>query len=267
VLNRFFRKGLLQVVGSPWLPGFYTLKAEEAVLVPPAILNQGRTCKMLLCITSGPVEASPWYSFEGDPMMVLRVRDEWKSFENYMASFKQKYRQRIKKAMKDNAALEVREVVLGGAVREELGYMLNRSLKDRVVALPADTTQLLSLYEQCFSSHYKIWAFYKGEAIHGFISVLEDGPVLRAMHFASNEDAPDGFYTRAMMKVVEHGILGGFAEINLGRTATEIKSTYGAEPRENYFSFYSSARTTRLLLAAIAKRYRPKSYIIRSPFK
>jgi hypothetical protein len=70
-----------------------------------------------------------------------------------------------------------------------------------------------------------------------------------------------------MFEVIHRGIEGGFAEINLGRTATEIKSTYGAQVRENYFSFYTNKPVLRMILKVAHKRYRPKSYTLRSPFK
>jgi len=54
--------------------------------------------------------------------------------------------------------------------------------------------------------------------------------------------------------------------VHLGRTATEIKSTYGAVPEENYFSFYSSSRFFQFLMRLADRYYRPKAYTLRSPF-
>jgi len=63
------------------------------------------------------------------------------------------------------------------------------------------------------------------------------------------------------------GIEGGYQKVSLGRTATEIKSTYGAEPEVNYFSFYSANWFFRVMLKLAQNRYKPKSYILRRPFK
>ena len=48
------------------------------------------------------------------------------------------------------------------------------------------------------------------------------------MHYGAAEKAPEGLYSLLMFETIHRGIQGGFTEINLGRTATEIKSTYGA---------------------------------------
>ena len=87
------------------------------------------------------------------------------------------------------------------------------------------------------------------------------------MHYGAFDEAPDGLYSLLMFEVIHRGIEGGFAEINLGRTATEIKSTYGAQARENFFSFYTNKPVLRMILKVAYKRYRPKSYTLRSPFK
>ena len=70
-----------------------------------------------------------------------------------------------------------------------------------------------------------------------------------------------------MFETIHRGIEGGFDEINLGRTATEIKSTYGAVARENYFSFYTGRPLLKMILRAAKKRYKLKEYTLRSPFK
>ena len=96
---------------------------------------------------------------------------------------------------------------------------------------------------------------------------MDDGKLLRAMHFGSKRSAPQEFYSFTMFHMIRLGIEGGFNKVSLGRTATEIKSTYGAVPEENYFSFYSENWFFKRLLRLAQKRYQPKHYVLRSPFK
>jgi hypothetical protein len=74
-------------------------------------------------------------------------------------------------------------------------------------------------------------------------------------------------YSFAMFSVIQRGIEAGVSKINLGRTATEIKSAYGAVPEHNYFSFYTESMLFKSALAVAARRYTPKDFELRSPFK
>ena len=100
-----------------------------------------------------------------------------------------------------------------------------------------------------------------------FITLLEDGSVLRAMHYGCEDDAPSEIYSLLMFRAIREGIEGPFKEVNLGRTGTEIKSTYGAVAQPNYFSFYTRNPLLRWGLGIVARRYEPKTFELRSPFK
>jgi len=54
----------------------------------------------------------------------------------------------------------------------------------------------------------------------GFLSIVEDGTLLRAMHFGSSDSSPNDFYSYAMFYVIRLGIEGGHQKVSLGRTAT-----------------------------------------------
>ena len=107
VLNRWIRKGILQVIGSPWLPGFWILSPEQSDRALVAIKKMRLPVKLLLSVSSASMnENKNWFSFKADPMMSVEVR--WNSFESYTQEMKKKYRARLKKVMKSNMALEER---------------------------------------------------------------------------------------------------------------------------------------------------------------
>ena len=84
--NAIIRKGILQVAGSPWLPGFWNLSAEKAEVVLQAFQAQGATCTLFLSFTDAPVSSKGWHSYKGDPYMVLPI--SWSSFDEYVAEMK-----------------------------------------------------------------------------------------------------------------------------------------------------------------------------------
>jgi len=262
--NAIIRKGILQVAGSPWLPGFWNLSAEQAEVALQAFQAQGATYKLFLSFTDAPVSSKGWHSYKGDPFMVLPV--SWSSFDEYVAEMKKKYRARVRKVQKNNDGIRVEILPLEGPQFEQCIAMLEVTLRDKVVALPGNLGQLLGMFNSCFGESFKLFGFYRDEELIGFISCIEDGPVLRAMHFGQSDDAPEDFYSHAMFTLIGHGITTGVQKVHLGRTATEIKSTYGAVPEENYFSFYSSSRFFQFLMRLADRYYLPKAYTLRNPF-
>ncbi len=252
----------VQVLGSFWLPGMHIYSANDIQSIPTI----GALPKSLLFVgaTTEPVNNYNWYSFKGDPLMV--VENRWGSVEDYVNSFKKKYRARYRKAMELGSTVETFYVNQPDDF-EDCCQMFQSTLAPKVAALPENLSLLLEGFGSWFGEDYKVLAAKQDGRIIGFIGYLKDGEVLRAMHYGAIEDAPGGLYSLLMFEVIHRGIEGGFSEINLGRTATEIKSTYGAVARDNYFSFYTTKPLLKLVLRIAKNRYQPKGYILRSALK
>jgi predicted N-acyltransferase len=264
LVNSIIRRGVLEVVGSPWLPGFWVLSKDEAVRVLHKVQEDSHACRLLLSVTKEPIKEKGWHSYQGDPMMVLEV--QWENFEAYVASMKKKYRARVRKTFRNNEGVRWEVLDLNPENLRLCANFLESTLSDKVVALPVHLDSLLSTFVNCFGDRFKILGFYKEERLIGFISSVAAEDELRAMHFGAQEDAPEDFYSFAMFTLIEQGIAQKVKRINLGRTATEIKSTYGALAEENYFSFYSQMRVMQWLMRVVDKKYAPKPYTLRSPF-
>lgn len=252
----------VQVLGSFWLPGMHIYTSNEIQSIP-AISTLPKS-SLFVGTTTEPVRHNNWYSFKGDPLMVIENR--WESVEEYATSFKKKYRARYRKA------LELQSTVETSNVTQQIDFqyccdMFQSTLAPKVAALPENLSVLLEGFSTWFGEDYQVLAAKKDGRIIGFIGYLKDGEVLRAMHYGAAEDAPGGLYSLLMFEVIHRGIEGGFKEINLGRTATEIKSTYGAVARDNYFSFYTTKPLLKLILRIAKKKYQPKDYILRSALK
>mgnify|MGYP000462072924 CR=1 FL=1 len=219
-------------------------------------------------VTQEPLSGPGWFSFEADPFMVLSIRSHWAQLSDYEQDLRKKYRARLKKNQQLTRAVAVQPVSLEDPdLRARCAKLLEQTLVDKVVALPGDTEALLLKFALCFGSKFKAWGFFSGGVLEAFITLVEDGPVLRAMHFGKSTDSDPSLYSKAMFHAIELGIEGSFAEVHLGRTATEIKSTYGAQARPNYFSFYTQNWWWRRLLKRAQKRYLPGVYTLRDALK
>jgi len=145
--NAIIRKGILQVAGSPWLPGFWSLSAEKAEVALQAFKEQGATCTLFLSFTDAPVSSKGWHSYEGDPFMVLPV--SWANFDEYVGAMKKKYRARVRKVQKNNQGIRVEVLPKKGPQFEQCVAMLEATLRDKVVALPGNFEHLLETFDRC----------------------------------------------------------------------------------------------------------------------
>ena len=263
MINAFVRKGVLEVVGSPWLPGFWIQKPEVLQSLVGS-LNL-KLPILLMGVSDTPVSQDNWTSFRAEPFMI--VDNRWNSFQEYMDSMKTKYRSRLKKAARFREGYDVVELEHNEDNITRCAGMLEKTLTDKVAVLPIDLSELIIRFKVWFKEDYKIFGIQDKGELKGFISVVEDGECLRAMHYGTLKSNPDMMYSLAMFHVIEYGIEHGFKQINLGRTATEIKSTYGARAAENHFSFYTRNVLLKFALYIAKRTYVPKEYKVRSPFK
>lgn len=254
----------VKVMGSLWLPGFYVLNEEQA----REAVRECKDSRVHFAVTSVPIKGKEWRSFIGDPFMVLTRRENWLEMTDYTSQLKQKYRARYKKTMQATSGGEVRQMDLSQVAQlEACASLLANTLVDKVIFMPKDLKGLLQKFVTCFGEQFEVWGFFEGEDLQAFISVVRDGEVLRAMHFGKRPDAKEQWYSRAMFHVIECGIIGHYHKIHLGRTATEIKSTYGAEAVENYMSFHTTRRRWRWLFDWAERKYKPKQYTLRQALK
>lgn len=252
----------VQVLGSFWLPGMHVYSSDDIQTIPN--LSDFPKSSVFVGTTNEAVREKNWFSFKGDPLMV--VVNQWGSIREYVDSFKKKYRARYRKVMELKSSVKI-YYVSSHSDLEQCCEMFQETLAPKVAALPKNLSSLLENFGLWFGEEYKVLAAKQDGNIVAFIGYLKDGEILRAMHYGAAEGAPNGIYSLLMFEVIHRGIQGGIKEINLGRTATEIKSTYGAEARENYFSFHTTKPVLKLLFKVAQKKYRPKGYTLRSAFK
>jgi hypothetical protein len=207
-----------------------------------------------------------------EPFMVLPIRPEWQSFEDYLGAMSTKYRTRAKKALKLAEGCE--HVDLSHAPVHTwapwASYLLKQTLRDKTVTLPASLEVLLKVYKENLGEAFRVFGYRKDGHWVGFITAIVDDDAVHAMHmgFEPSYAQQSQFYQRSMMDLVRLAIEERKPLLNMGRTATEMKSTMGAIPVENSFVFFSPRPVVRALLRLYARRFhRLPNYTLRSPFK
>ncbi len=210
------------------------------------------------------------------PVMQLELWPEWATFDDYLDSLHAKARTRAKRALKKAAPLHQRELSLAEVAHYQADiHALYQKVADQsrfnlfhypegyapqLKAELGDRFRLLAYFDQAEGQ----------EKMVGFCTTIANYGVLEA-HFIGFDQAYNAshqLYLAMLYDILALGIAERAWRINYGRTATEIKSSLGAEPVE----MYCYLRHVNPLLNALAPNLvkyldQPEPWQPRSPFK
>ncbi|NNE25340.1 MAG: GNAT family N-acetyltransferase [Saprospiraceae bacterium] len=215
---------------------------------------------------------SNFTKFKVQPDMVVSINQDWRSYDDYLAAVKSKYRVKFKKVAKRGGALEFRDLNV-----EDL-----ESLNDEMYALYSKTADkasfsLFKLHPEYFLELKKIFGddfIVRGVFLNGkmvaFFTIIINGKNADA-HFLGYDvslNSKHQIYFNVLLKLVEAAILQRAEYLNLSRTALEIKSSVGAEPYAMHIYLKHNTNFLNKLLPVILARIVPKEdWIQRVPFK
>lgn len=172
---------------------------------------------------------------ETDPDMVLELKPQWRTYEDYLASLNSKYRKTSRQIDKEIAAagcrVESLEDLAGHAAQLHALYLqVHEHARLRLVTLKPDFIPALS---QTFRDELRCTVIRRGDGeLLGFVTTLKDGETAVGYYIgfdrATNAEVP--LYFRLLQAVVDDAIKLGCRRLSLGRTALEPKARLGARP-------------------------------------
>ncbi len=210
--------------------------------------------------------------FTVQPNMVMRLRSEWKTFEDYKASMLSKYRVRLKRALKKGKDFE--KVEFDAAMIEEnldRLYELYEGIAENsgFNMVNLNKQYLLGLKKQ-FPDKFKLTGYYLEGKLVGYFTTILNGNELEA-HFLGFEQALNRecqIYLNILYDIVKEGIAQQVEEVVFARTAMEIKSSVGAVAEEMYCYLRHRNSFTNKFVKPILEYLRPdKEWKPRHPFK
>ena len=206
------------------------------------------------------------------PNMELSIPGAWRQPADYRAALTSKYRVRYRRARKKARNLRCREMS-----EEELAHRrtemheLYRSIATdagfNAVALPVGYFWEL---RRILSDRFRVFGYFRGERLVGFRTELA-GPRRLFAHYIGFDPAINRqtqLYQNMLYDLLESAIEGGFATLDYGRTALEIKSSVGAEPVAYFCGLKSLVPGLNGLIEPIANYLSPvPEWQPRSPFR
>lgn len=180
------------------------------------------------------LDKAGFVEFKVQPNMTLQL--PFADFEAYLAAMSTKYRTRAKRAFKKLEGVEKREMTLHD-VRHELTHIYNlyRKIAQNAGFNMVDLNEdYLFALKRDFSPHFRIFGYYKDNALIAYYTAMRNGTSLEA-HFLGYEQSLNHdlqLYLNMLYDLVRLGLETNCEELVFARTALEIKSSVGAEPHD-----------------------------------
>jgi hypothetical protein len=198
------------------------------------------------------------------PNMVLPLRPEWTSFEDYLAAMSSKYRVRARRAFKKAAQVACVELDEENIRRHlpqlhELYASVAASSEFNLIDLPTDYFLRL---KNALPDEFRLFAYFREQTLIGFFTTLRNGTELEAhfMGFQAAENRERQLYLNMLYEIVRLAIEEEKAsKVSFARTAMEIKSSVGAVPEQAYCGIRHFSRPVNRIVPLLVDYLAPPS--------
>lgn len=214
----------------------------------------------------------PYFRFSVQPTMMLKLRENWKTFDDYLNDFSTKYRNRAKSAKKKLTDVEKRELDLDEIKKRQKEMNI---LYQNVAENASFNTFFLAenhfeRMKEDLKEKFKIFGYFSDQKLIGFYTLILNNDDVDTYFLGYDKELQKEkqLYLNMLLDMVEFSIDKSFQRIIFGRTALEIKSTIGAEPIEifglmKHNNFLLNRFTERIFTSVTPKT----EWIQRKPFK
>lgn len=212
-----------------------------------------------------------YYAFNVEPNMKMVLQPHWNSFDDYLASFKTKFRVKAKKAIQRSQELKV-ENITSENIDRQLVPMTHLYLKVASKAYFNLGDFNLKTYKELkehLGDSYILKSYWLNDKMVGFLSGMINGAVLDA-HFVGIDYSLNkqyAIYQRMLYDYIQIAIDKKLQTINFARTASEIKSSVGAVPEHLTIYIRHKKTITNKFLKLFLLRIQPTEFHQKFPFK
>jgi hypothetical protein len=192
-----------------------------------------------------PQERGFFHPIHFQPNMILNIRDDWNTFEDYQQAMSSKYRVRQKRALKKAEGLEFKLLNESEieAWSEHIASLYQNVVSASGFAMAMVEAPYFCYLKRALGASYQLTGVFEGGELKGFYSTIRNGEYLEA-HFIGFSHACNTerqLYLNMLYRMVEESISTRAKRLVLSRTALEIKSSIGAvaEPAYVYMAHVS----------------------------
>ena len=242
----------------------FTQKKPTATLIANIYLEEEATCTQF-CNRS-------FHPFITEPDMYLTLQNQWHSFDDYLQALSSKYRIRAKKVLSTSRDISTHEFSLDDLIKnkEKLNGLYNNVVNHVAFNMATLNVDFFEKIKQQYTDNCNILGYFLADELVGFACIFcKDISTMHVHYIGLNYEINKShkLYNRMLLDFVKFGIEKQRQIIHFGRTATEIKTTIGAHPKELKAYLKMNNRITNTALPYFLKKIKPTEYIVRNPFK
>ncbi|KQS89276.1 hypothetical protein [Chryseobacterium sp. Leaf394] len=214
----------------------------------------------------------PYFRFSVQPNMMLKIKDSWQSFDNYLNDFSTKYRSRANTARKKSKDIEKRELDLNDI--QKWSGKINILYQNVADNAPFNTFFLPENHfyrlKESMKDNFRVFGYFLNGQMIGFYTLILNNSDVDTYFLGYDKDLQKEkqIYLNMLLDMVKFGIEEKFSRIIFGRTALEIKSTIGAEPYEIFGLIKHNNFLINPFMSRIFPSISPQTeWVQRKPFK
>lgn len=213
-----------------------------------------------------------YFRFSVQPNMMLKLKENWNVFEDYLNDFSKKYRTRVRSARKKFEGIEKREMNFDDIKRYQ--NEMNILYQNVAENAPFNTFFLAENHfesmKENLNQNFKIFGYFLDQKLIGFYTLILNNEDIDTYFLGYNKELQKEkqLYLNMLLDMVEFSINNKFKRIIFGRTALEIKSTIGAEPIEIFGLIKHNNILLNQFMGRIFSSLNPKAeWVQRRPFR
>lgn len=215
------------------------------------------------------LEEYKYHDFLVEPNMIVEIL--WSSFEDYLGAMNKKYRSRAKGIIKKGAEIErktfqVSDITANSAKIQKLYDNVHLKAQFRMASLH---TAYFAELKRTLGEHFNFIGYYYDGKLIGFRTsfVLKNSIEAHfiGLDYTVNKDLE--LYQNILYDYIQEAITKNKEQLFLGRTASEIKSTVGAEA--HHLTCYIRHRNSlsNRIIKPFVDYLTPSEWVPRNPFK
>ena len=210
-----------------------------------------------------------FFKIEVDPEMVIEIKDDWSSLEDYISDLKKKYRKKIQKILKLSDEIKIRPMNSLDLENysDKIQDLQNNIVNDSNFHGPIFNTES---FKHLIKKEFFIvnGYFFKNELV-AFASEIHQEKILYSYFVGFDKDLNKKFalYPRILTEKINSAITLKKNKLILGRSASEFKSNFGAKPKKSFIYVYIQNTFLRILLIPFIKKIKVKPWQKRNPFR
>lgn len=218
------------------------------------------------------LEEEKFIEFTVEPNMIVRIPAGLNDVNEYIGTFSKKYRNRAKNIFKAGAVLEKRDLNIDEVKKwnEQIYHLYNNVFSHAKFKLVKLTEEYFFEMKKAFPERFFVTGFFLDSNLVAFASGYHFNKETMGAHYVGFDyelNKEYDLYQNILYHFIDVAIKGHYKDLNLGRTAAEIKSTVGAKAHELVCYIKPQNTVSKVILKPFISFLQPTAWVPRNPFK